>query len=198
MNQELPDVQAGFRKDRGTEIKLQTFVGSWRKQGSSKNTSTSASLTMLKPLTVWITTKCGEFLQRWEYQTILPVSWETCMKVKKQQLEPDMEQLTHSKVGKEYDETVYCHLAYLTYIQSRSEIAQSCPTLCDPMDYSLQGFSIHGVFQARVLEWVTISFSLGSSWPRHQTQVSRIVGRHFTIWATREAQMQSTSCEMPG
>ena len=85
------------------------------------------------------------------------------MKVKKQQLEPDMEQLTHSKVGKEYDETVYCHLAYLTYIQSRSEIAQSCPTLCDPMDYSLQGFSIHGVFQARVLEWVTISFSLGSS-----------------------------------
>ena len=74
-----------------------------------------------------------------------------------------MEQLTHSKVGKEYDKTVYCHLAYLTYIQSRSEIAQSCPTLCDPMDYSLQGFSIHGVFQARVLEWVTISFSLGSS-----------------------------------
>ena len=57
------DVQAGFRKDRGTEIKLPTFVGSWRKQGSSKNTSASA-LTMLKPLTVWITTKCGEFLQR--------------------------------------------------------------------------------------------------------------------------------------
>ena len=182
----------------GTEIKLQTFIGSWRKQRSSKNTSTSASLTMLKPLTVWITTKCREFLQRWEYQTMLPVSRETCMQVKKQQLEPDMEQLTHSKVGKKYDEAVYCHLAYLTYIQSRSEVAQSCPTLCDPMDYSLQGFSIHGVFQARVLEWVTISFSLGSSWPRDQIQVSRIVGRHFTIWATREAHMQSTSCEMPG
>ena len=49
---------------------------------------------------------------------------------------------------------------------------QSCPTLCDPMDCSLSGSSIHGIFQARVLEWVAISFSRGSSWPRYQTQVS--------------------------
>ena len=67
-----------------------------------------------------------------------------------------------------------------------SEVAQSCPTLCDPMDCSLPGSSVHGIFQARELEWVAISFSRGSSWPRDRTQVSCIVGRRFTVWATRE------------
>ena len=61
-----------------------------------------------------------------------------------------------------------------------SEVAQSCPILCDPIDYSLQGSSVHGIFQARVLEWVAISFSRGSSRPRDWTQVSHITGRHFT------------------
>ena len=61
----------------------------------------SASLTTLKPLTVQTTTNCGKFLKRWEYQTISPVSWETCMQVKKQQLQSDMEQLTKwFKIGK--------------------------------------------------------------------------------------------------
>ena len=60
-------------------------------------------------------------------------------------------------------------------------------TLCNPMDCSLPGSSVHGIFQARVLEWVAFSFFRGSSWPRDWTQVSRIAGRHFTIWATREA-----------
>ena len=69
-------------------------------------------------------------------------------------------------------------------IESESEVAQSCPTLCDPTDCSLPGFSIHGIFQARVLEWIAISFSRGSSWLRDRTQVSRIVNRRFTIWAT--------------
>ena len=69
----------------------------------------------------------------------------------------------------------------------RSEVVQSCPTLWDPMDSSLQGSCVHGIFQARVLEWVAISFSRGSSPPRDQTQVSRIARRRFTIWATREA-----------
>ena len=69
-----------------------------------------------------------------------------------------------------------------------SGVAQSCPTLCNPMDCSPAGSSIHGIFQARVLDWVAISFPRGSSWPRNQTLVSRIAGRLFTIWATREAQ----------
>ena len=58
-------------------------------------------------------TNCGKFFKIWEYQTILPASWETCMQDKKQQLEPDMEQWTGSKSGKEYIKAVYCHLAYL-------------------------------------------------------------------------------------
>ena len=66
---------------------------------------------MLKPLTVWITTNCEKFSKKWEYQNTLPVSWETSMQVKKQQLEPDMEQLTGFKLGKEYVKAVYCHPA---------------------------------------------------------------------------------------
>ena len=77
-------------------------------------------MTTLKPLTVWITTNCGKFLKRWEYQTTLPASCETCMQVKKQQLEQDVEQQIGSKLGKEYLKAVYCHPAYLTYLQSTS------------------------------------------------------------------------------
>ena len=58
--------------------------------------------------------------------------------------------------------------------------------LCDPVDCSLPGSSVHGIFQARVLEWVAISFSRGSFQPRGQTQVTRIIGRRFTVWAIRE------------
>ena len=74
-----------------------------------------------------------------------------------------------------------------------SEVAQSCPTLYDPMDCSIPGSSIHGIFQARVLEWVAISFSRGSSQPRDRTWVSHIAGRRFTVWATREASLEPVS-----
>ena len=74
MNHELPDVQAGFRKGRGTKDQLPTFPGSSKKQGSSRKTSTSA-LTMPKLLTVWITINSGKFLKRWEYQTTWPELW---------------------------------------------------------------------------------------------------------------------------
>ena len=67
-----------------------------------------------------------------------------------------------------------------------SEVTQSCLTLCDSILCSLPGFSIHGILQARILEWVTISFSRGSSQPRDQTQVSHVGGRLFNLWATRE------------
>ena len=70
--------------------------------------------------------------------------------------------------------------------ESESEVAQSCATLCNPVDCSLPGSSVHGIFQARVLVWVAISFSRESSWPRNWTWVSYIVGRRFTIWATQE------------
>ena len=70
--------------------------------------------------------------------------------------------------------------------ESESEVAHSCPTLCDLMDCSLPGSSVHGVFQARVLEWFAISFSRESSHPRDRTQVSCIVSRCLTVWATRD------------
>ena len=63
------------------------------------------------------------------------------------------------------------------------ESTQSCPTFCDHMDYT-----VHGILQTRILEWVAFPFSRGSSQSRHRTQVSRIAGRFFTSWATREAQ----------
>ena len=74
---------------------------------------------MLKPLTMWITTNCKKFVKRWKYQTALPAFWEMCMQVKKQLLEPDMEQWTRSKWGK-YAKAVYRHPAYLIYTQSTS------------------------------------------------------------------------------
>ena len=91
-----------LEKAEDPEVKLPTSVGSQKKQGNSKKPSTSAPLTVLKPLTVWITTNCGKFFKRWEHQTTLPVSCKTCMQVKKQQLELDMEQQSGSKLGKEY------------------------------------------------------------------------------------------------
>ena len=109
-----------LEKAEEPEIKLPTSTGSLKKQESSRKTSTFALLTTPKPLTVWIKTNCGKFLKRGEYQTTWPASWEICMQVKKQQLEPDMEQEIGSKLGKEYIKAVYCHLAYLTYMQSTS------------------------------------------------------------------------------
>ena len=120
MSHEFPDVQAGFRKGRGTRDEIANIPWSLKKQKSSRKTSSSTLLTMLKALTMWITTNCGKSLKRCEYPTTLPASWEICMQVKKQQLELDMEQKTCSKSEKEYFKAVYCHPAYLTYMQSTS------------------------------------------------------------------------------
>ena len=88
----------------------------------------------------------------------------------------------------------YCGIrgsSYLAYYysgpnESESEVAQSCPALCDPLDCSPPSSSVHGIFQTRILEWVATSFSRRSSQPRDWTWVSCIIGRCFTIWATRE------------
>ena len=120
VNRELPDEQARFRKCRGTRDQVTNICWIIDKAREFQKISTSASLTMLKTLTVWITANCGKFFKRWEYQTTLPASWEICMKVKKQQLELDLEQWTGSKLRKEYVKAVYCHSAYLTYMQSTS------------------------------------------------------------------------------
>ena len=81
----------------------------------------------------------------------------------------------------------YMLMLYLFLSPKWSEVTQSCPALCDPMDYSPPGSSVLGIFQARVLEWIAISFFRGSSWSRDQTRGSCIAGRHFTVWATGKA-----------
>ena len=97
VNCEIPDDLAGFRKGRGTRDQIAKSDESSKKQESSRKTSISALLTMLKPLTVWITINCGKFWKRWEYQTTWPACWETCIQVRKQQLELDKEQQTGSR-----------------------------------------------------------------------------------------------------
>ena len=84
---------------------------------------------------------------------------------------------------------------YIYIYEWVSEVAQSFPTLCDPMDCSLPGSFLHGILQARVLEWVAISVCRGSSWPRDPTWVSHIPGRRFNLWATREALYQLSSVQ---
>ena len=104
----------------GDEIKLPTFTGLQRKQRNFRKTSLSDSSTIWKPLTMWIMTNCGNLLERWEYQTIIAVYWETCMQAKKQQLEPCMEQLIGSRLRKEYNMAVCCHPVSVTYMLGTS------------------------------------------------------------------------------
>ena len=82
------------------------------------------------------------------------------------------------------------HLAELkpVPIKCKCVCAKSCPTPCDPMDCSLPSSSVHEILQARILVWVAMPSSRGSSQPRDRTQGSRIASRFFIIWATREAQ----------
>ena len=99
VNHELPDVHTGFRKGRGTKNQVAKICWIIKKarEFQKKENIYFTLLTTPKPLTVWITTNCGKFLNRWEYQTTLPASWEICGQVKKQQLELDLEQQTGSK-----------------------------------------------------------------------------------------------------
>ena len=97
MNCEITDVQPGLRKGKGTRDQIPNIQWVMENAREFQKTSISALLTMPKPLTLWITINCWKFWKRWEYQITWPASWETCMKVRKQQLELDMEQYTDSK-----------------------------------------------------------------------------------------------------
>ena len=98
-----------LEKAEEPDIKLPTSVGSSKKQDSIRKPSTFCFIDYTKAFDC-VDPNCGKFWKRWEYQTTLPASWEICMQVKKQQLKPDMEQQTGSKLGKEYIKAVYCHL----------------------------------------------------------------------------------------
>ena len=96
MNHELPDVQAGFRNVRGTRDWIANIRWIIEKAREFQKNIYFCFIDNTKAF-VWITINCGKFWKRWEYQTTWPTSWETCMQVRKQQLEPDMEQQTGSK-----------------------------------------------------------------------------------------------------
>ena len=114
VNREPLDVQAGFRKGRGTRDQIANIH--WIIEKAREFQKNIYFYFMLNPLATEITTSCGKFLKRWEYQTTWPAFWEICMQVKKQQLELDIEQQTGSKSRKKYIKAVYCHPAYLTYM----------------------------------------------------------------------------------
>ena len=119
VNWELPYVQNGFIKGRGIRNQIANIYWIMEKAKEFQNNIYFCFIDYSKPF-VWFTTNCGKFLKSWEYQTTLPVSWETCMWVRKQQLELDMEQLAGSKLGREFDKVAYCHPAYLISLQSTS------------------------------------------------------------------------------
>ena len=120
MNREIPDVQAGFRTGRGTRD--QTAIIHWvteKARELQKNTF-FCFIDYAKAFDCVDHNKLWKILKEMRISDHLPVSWESCMRVKKQQLEPYMEQLTGSILGKKYDKVVYCHSAYLTSMQSTS------------------------------------------------------------------------------
>ena len=141
---------------------------------------------MLKPLTLWIH-KLWKILKEMEYQTTLPASWETCMQVKKQQLEPNMEQQNGFKLGKEYVKATYCHPAYLIQVQSCCLVVKSCPTLLRP----------HGLYPTWVFcPWdfpgkntgVSCHFLLRGIFLTQDRAWVSCIGRGILYhWATREA-----------
>ena len=126
MNHEIPDVQAGFRKDRGTRDQITNIC--WIIEKAREFQKKHLLLLYWLHQSLWLCgpQQTGKFFKRWEYKTTWPASWEICMQVREQQLELDMEQQTGSKPGKEYVKAVYCHPAYLTYMQSTSWEMPGC------------------------------------------------------------------------
>ena len=108
MNQGLPDVQGGFRKVTRTRYQSANICWIIENAGEFQKNVYSCFIDYATSFEYVDHKNCGKFLKSWEYQTTLPASWETCIKVKKQQLEPDMKQWTGSKLRKEYDKAKYC------------------------------------------------------------------------------------------
>ena len=117
MNSELPDVQAGFRKGRRNRDQIANICWIIKKAREFQKNTYFCFIGYAKAFDC---VDHNKFSKRWEYQTTWPTFWGICLQVKKQQLEPEMEQQTGSKSGKEYIKAVYCHPVYLTYMQSIS------------------------------------------------------------------------------
>ena len=130
---------------------------------------------MPKPWTMWITTNCGNFWKRWEYQTTWPAPWEICMQVKRQQLELGMEQHTGSKLGKEYIKAVYCHPAYLTSMQREGHFHSG---LENPVNGGAWWAAVNGVAKSRTrLSNFTFTFHFHALEKEMATYASVLVWR---------------------
>ena len=114
INNELPDVQAGLRKGRGTRDQIANNCWIISKAREYQKIIYFCFIDYTKVFDWVVTTNCGKFWKRWEHQTTWPASWEIRMQFKKQQFEPDMEEWTGSKLGKEYIKAVFWRPAYLT------------------------------------------------------------------------------------
>jgi len=119
-NWELPDVQAGFRKGRGTRDQIVNIRWIIEKAREFQKNIYFCFIDYAKAFDCVGHNKLWKILKEMNYQTTLPVSWENGIQVKKEQLEPDMEQWTGSTLGKEYVKALYCHPDYLTFMQSIS------------------------------------------------------------------------------
>ena len=119
VNQELPDFQVGFRKGRGTRDQIANICWIIKKAREYQKNIYFCFTDYAKAF-VQITTNCGKFFKRWEYQITWPTSWEICIQVEKQQLRIGHGATVWFKSGKGYVKAVYCHPAYLTSMQSTS------------------------------------------------------------------------------
>ena len=140
MNHELPDTKAGFRKGRGTRDQIANIRWTIEKARDFQKNIYFCFTDYVKTFDCVDHNKLGKFLKRWEYQTTVPTSWETC--VARDMLELDMEQHTGSKLGKKYVKATYCHPAYLTYMQS--------------MSYTVLGWMIHKL-DSRLLGEISVT-----------------------------------------
>ena len=120
MSHGLPDVQAGFRKGRGTRDQIANICWIIEKAREFQRSIYFCFIEYIKAFDCVDYNNSGEFFKRWEYQTTWAASWEICMQVRKLQLKLDMEQSTCSKLGKEYVKAVYCHPACITCMRSTS------------------------------------------------------------------------------
>ena len=120
MNRELPDAQVGFRKGIGTTDQIANICWVIEKAREFQKNIYFCFMDYAKAFACVDHNKLWKILKEMGYQTTLTASWEICTPVKKQQLEPDVEEQTGSKLGKEYIKAAYCHPAYLTYMQSTS------------------------------------------------------------------------------
>ena len=144
-------------------MKLPTSAGSWKKQESSRKTSISALLTMPKSLTVWYVLGAAKKIGKQEREKLHCCCCCKVASVVSDSVRPRRRQPT--RLPRPWDSQgshtgVGCHfLLQCTKVKSEREVAQSCPTLSDPMACNLPGSSIRGIFQARVLEWGATAFS---------------------------------------